>query len=348
MDGESETDRADVIDSLHPFKNRELSRNEILANKFKSAMDRFVKRAIVISSLVMASLMVISALTFIYECFQYEYVINWYNCIAFAAMLFFGLGIILDKTRNIVTSIGLFAMGLGIYKAFIAFRFFIPRSDTNVIVYIIFILGINMAISGYKYVSGKSRSRVTLKISSLLLLSINILIVASMLRYGMDYRNLCKTYPMLILTSLMYVGFVTILDTEILRSRDWMEIHSNTISRMRRTYYLDSESKIATESAELLSSWNGERKGWMRVDDGGPAEYELRIPIINGSSKSYIIAQIWRDYDGFFITMSDHYDGTIIQASRMAIDSVEYEDDVFRINNKDGTFSQFELVEEFE
>lgn len=349
MDSKLENDQTDVIDSLHPFKNRELSRDEILANKFKSAMNRFVQRAIVVSSLAMALLMVLSALTFIYDCIYKEYfIIKWYSCIAYAAMLFFGTGIILDKTRDIVTSVGLFAMGMGLYKAFIAFRLFIPRSDTNIVVFIIFVLGINMAVSGYKYVSGKSRARASLKVSSILLLIINIIIVASLLRYGMDYKTLCTEYPMLILTSLMYMVFFMILDTEILRSKDWMEVHSNTISRMRRTYYLDSGSKIATESAELLSSWNDERKGWMKIDDGGPAEYELRIPIINGNGKSYLIAQIWKEYDGFFITMSDHYDGTIIQASRMAVDSVEYEEGMFRINNKDGTFSQLELVEEFE
>lgn len=349
MDDESQTEQMEDIDPLHPFKNRELSKEEILANQFKSSMGRFVDRAIVVSSLVMAALMVCSGLVFLYNCYFNEFfIIKWYGCIAYGAMFFFGLGIILDKSRDLVTTVGLYAMGMGLYKAFIAFRLFIPKSDTNITVAIIFVLGINMAISGWKYLTGKSRARGRMMLSSVLLLMINLIIIFSMARYGMDYRYICRTYPMVVLTSVMYVVFFMILDTRILRSRDWIEVHSNTLSRMRRTYYLDSKAKIATESAELLAGWNGERRYWTKIDDGGPAEYELRIPVINGNGKSYLIAQIWKDYDGFFITMTDHCDGTIIQASRMSVDSVEYDENNFRINNKDGTFSQFELVEEFE
>lgn len=338
----------DEIDSLHPFKNREMAKSEFLSKKIKNGISQIVEYATFASCILLALLMIGSALAYIYACYVDSYTIKVYKCIAFASLLFFGLGIILDKTRNLVTSVGLFAMGLGIYRAFMAARIYIPKSDTNLVVLVLFLLGVNVAISGYKYVTGKSRSRVSMKITTIILLLFNIIFVTYMIRVGLDYKTVCRTYPMTILTSLMYVIFILILDTKELRSRDWIEVHSNTLSRMRRTYFFDYKAKMATESAELLNTWNGERKGWKALDDGGPAEYELRIPFINGNGKSYIIAQIWKDYDGFFITISDHYDGTIIQASRMSVSGVEYEGNEFRIIAKDGTFTQFELVEEFE
>ena len=305
-----------------------------------------VERSAIVVIAAIALLMILSAVVYVLRVHMGETGISPTVSIAFLALAAAGVLILTDDERSLPRSVGLYAVGLGIYRVFSVIGNIVPHSRLNIIYYVIIALGINMVISGRAYIKGSTRARRTMILSSSLLLLINMIFIIYLYQTGLSMYEIFIHYPMNFLLTALYFILILILDSDKLRRRDWLEVHGRTVDGIRRTYHLDRTASIYRSEWSVLSAGLSDVSGWDRVIDGGPAERECHISIRNGRGRSYITAQRWKGRDEMFVTICDHPGGTVIQAARLTITGIESEDDAVRLISPDGTFMQLTLEDD--
>ena len=309
---------------------------------------RIVDRASYASNFVLSIMMLVSGMVYIFEVYEGNQTFRPTTILGFVVMMICAIAIISDKNRNLPKSVGLFAIGMGSYRALSVVYHLEPHSQLNLLWYVFIALGLNLVISGRAYLKGSSRARPTIMIGAATMVLVNVILIYAFKNMGMSMKAIFDSYPMLFLQTMMYIVFLIILDTEELRSKDWLEVHNRLMSSIRRTYLIDNTASISTEGAEGICSGFSDRHGWITLNDGGPAESEFRTEISNGDSESFILAQKWKGSDDVFITMSDHQSGTLIQASRLTAVDAESDGSELLIFSANGEVLRFRIEKEEE
>lgn len=319
-----------------------------LQDRLYNGFHWMVDRAIVYANFILAFLMVAIAASFVIRLMNGLVPFKITLIIANISICICGLLILLDRDRSLPTSAGLMAIGLGSYRVFTAASLFVYHSYLNIIWLTIVILGLNTMLSGRAYLKGKTRARVTMILSTALLTLINILFIVYSYIDTKDIAAILENYPQFVLLTAMYVIFIIILDSEKLRSRDWMEVHERTMAGICRSYHLDPDAEIEREDAEELVRGICDGCGWSPVSDGGPVVREHHSLIKNHGGISYLIAQEWADASVIYVTMTDRDSGTILQSSRFQVSEAELDGDSLRLVSPNGTLVQIAVVEEFQ
>ncbi len=258
-----------------------------------------------------------------------------------------GAIIVADKERSLPRSVGVYAVGMGLYRAFSVMAYIKLRAYSDILFIIIIIVGLNMSISGRAYLKGESRARITMMYGAMIMLLITfICLVYLYATNGRDAHYILDNYMRIVLLGLMYFVYIMVLDSEKLRRLDWVQVHNRNLGGITRTYHLSAEAAIEAYDAEALADKDGTEEGWEPVRDGGPARTEYRARIWNGTGESYLIFQKWNGSDSIYMTMSDHEDGTLIQATRLVLDSIMIKNGRLALSVSDGTVVSMEIVEE--
>ncbi|MDO5852695.1 MAG: hypothetical protein Q4Q62_01270 [Thermoplasmata archaeon] len=306
-----------------------------------------VDRSVVLANYVLAAMMVGAGVAYFLRVAFFDANFLWPTALAYGSFAVCGSLIFLDKRRSLPRSVGMFAIGLGLFRIFSALVYYRPHSYINLFVLAVIILGSNMVLTGAYYRRGYSRAREYM----LMITAIMFFIYLSVLLYTtigdtslIPSSMLANIRPLLIMMVIIYPVFVLILDSETLRQKDWVEVRNRTLDRVRRTYYLQPDASISKRDADILLAGFGDRKGWLDVRDGGPAECEVRVPIEN-HGMSVLIAQRWAGRDEMFITMSDHWTGSIVQATRFAVTEAFVADGHLTLNCPDGKFMRIAVKE---
>ncbi len=270
-------------------------------------------------NVILAALMVIYSSDRLYENFVYYYLI-WYETLGYLFLLIGGLIILLDRNRNLLRSVGIYALALGGYR-FITYAPHIHPGPIGLFYLVITGLGINLMISGRYYLQGVSRNRISLMVSTLTILLVYMLALVFTLHMGASVRVILTEYTGQVIVCLMYAIYIGILDSETLRASDILAIHNEVLNKIRCTQYTDSETYIPLDVANVLSRAFEDRSDWTPVTDGGPATCEYRFGITNKDGRSEVLVQKWNTSDELYFTVSDHLDGTLIQAYRFSATS---------------------------
>lgn len=328
---------------IGPEKSKRKTSEDKAVDAVHSALDKVAYCA----NFIMALLMVLMSIQYFYSAFTSANTLKVTASIGNIILLVCGAIIVADKKRSLPRSVGVYAVGMGLYRAFSVMGNLRPHSDTNLIYFVIIIVGLNMAVSGRAYLKGESRARITMMYSAMAM----FLICAIGLIYlyatnGHDLTYLFHNYGRYVILALMYMTYILILDTEKLRRLDWLEVHNRTLGGITRTYHLAADAAIEEYEARRLTEGMSSEKGWIRVSDGGPARIEMRAPIWNGTGLSYLTAQKWHGSDSIYLTMSDHEDGTLIQATRLVLNDIEIRGSRLRLSVSDGTMIELDIVEE--
>ncbi len=305
-----------------------------------------VERSAIVVIVVIALLMILSAVVYVLRVHMGETDLSLTVSIAFLALAVAGILILTDDERDLPRSVGFYAVGLGIYRVFSVIGNIVPHNRFNIVYYVLIALGINMVISGRAYIKGSTRARKTMIASSSLLLLANMIFIIYLYQMGMSMYEIFMHYPMNFLLTALYFILILILDSDKLRRRDWLEVHGRTVDGIRRTYHLDRTASIYRSEWSVLSAGLSDVSGWDPVIDGGPAERECHVSIRNGRGRSYITAQRWKGRGEMFVTICDHPGGTVIQAARLTVTGIESEDDAVRLISPDGTFMQLTLEDD--
>ncbi len=272
-------------------------------------------------SLILATLMVIFSIEELHDCFTNEFFTpDWHEVAGYLFLFFGGLVILVDRQRNLLRSVGIYALALGGYR-FINSVHTIHPGPYGLFSLVIAVLGINLMISGRFYLHGVSRNRVSLMFSTLTLLISYLLVYVFMMHMGLSFHDCVELMPGQAIMCVMYAFYIGILDSEVLRASDILAIHNETLNKIRCTQYTDPETWISQDVADVLSKAFTDRSDWTPISDGGPAVSEFRFDMKNKDGKSEVLVQNWKDSDELYFTISDHLDGTLIQAYRFAATS---------------------------
>lgn len=333
---------------IGPEKSKRKTSEDKAVDAVHSALDKVAYCA----NFVMALLMVLMSIDYFYSALTGSNDLKVTASIGNIILLVCGAIIIADKKRSLPRSVGVYAVGMGLYRAFSVMGNLHPRSeidyiDTNIIYLVIIAVGLNMAVSGRAYLKGASRARITMMYSAMamfLICAISLIYLYATNDHDLTY--LVQNYGRYIILALMYLTYILILDTEKLRRLDWLEVHNRSLGGITRTYHLAADAAIEEYEAHRLAEGMSSEKGWIPVSDGGPARIEMRAPIWNGTGLSYLTAQKWHGSDNIYLTMSDHEDGTLIQATRLVVDGIEMRERKLRLSVSDGTVIELDIVEE--
>ncbi len=304
-----------------------------------------VDRSAGVAIAAIAILMLLSAAIYVFRVYTGQASLTFFRSLGFMALAIAGVLILTDDERSLPRSVGLYAVGLGCYRALSVVGNLVPHGRMNILYYILIVLGINMMISGRAYIKGQTRARKTMIASSSCLLVINMIMIIY-LNHSNNLYDVFMTYPMNFMLTILYFILILILDSDKLRRMDWLEVHGRTVDGIRRTYHLNGEASIYRSEWGVLGSGLTDASGWDPVADGGPAYRECHVSIRNGRGRSYITAQRWTGRDEMFLTVCDHPMGTVIQASRLTVTGIESDGDAVRLYSPDGTFIQLLLEDD--
>lgn len=333
---------------IGPDKSKRKTSEDMAVDAVHTALDKVAYYA----NFVMALLMVLMAIEYFYSVVTGANDLKVTVAIGNIILLVFGAIIIADKKRSLPRSVGVYAIGMGLYRAFSVMGNLHILSetdyiDTNLVYLAIIAVGLNMAVSGRAYLKGSSRARITMMYSAMAMFLICIIFLIYIYATNdHDLSYLVNNYGRYIILATMYLTYIMILDTEKLRRLDWLEVHNRTLGGITRTYHLAADAAIEEYEARRLAEGMSSEKGWSCVSDGGPARIEMRAPIWNGTGLSYLTAQKWHGSDSIYLTMSDHEDGTLIQATRLVLDNIEMHKTKLQLSVSDGTVIELEIVEE--
>ena len=320
-----------------------------LVNRFVHHSVEFVFK---FYNFIIAALMVIYSLEELYqihvnsEFFTYE----WYEIVSNFILLLGGVIILLDRNHNLLRSVGIYALSLGGYRFFSCAPQIQAGTTLGVLYLVITIFAINLMISGRSFLRGVSRNRISLILCTLALLIIYLSYIVFMMHMGMTIEECAKFMPGVFIMCILYVFYIGLLDSEVLRASDVLAIHNETLNKIRCTQYTDPESEIPEDAALVLSRSFDDRSDWLQVLDGGPVESEYRFRMRNVDGISEVLVQKWIGSDELYFTISDHLDGTLIQAHRFsATSALIYADDSscrwLRIFGKKGVCMQLRVEE---
>lgn len=313
-----------------------------------NGIHRGVGMAAYTANFVLALLMIAMAVYHAYTVLKDGSEIHVTAFIGYSVLMACGLVIIVDRKRDLPRSVGLYAIGIGLYRVFTSIPHLVPHSEINLAYYLIMAIGLNLSISGRAYLMGKSRARNTMMMGSIAFLLIATIMIIYLYSETKDIASVVRDHPNTVLQALMYFTFILILDSEKLRRLDWLEVHNRTLDGMRRTYHLQHDAHMLRSDAEMLMNGMNTCDGWMAVDDGGPVTREFHARIANGDGTTFIIAQRWVGSNNIYMTVSDHEDGTLIQASRLTVTGLELTDESVSFICSDGTLVSIALTEEFQ
>lgn len=276
-----------------------------------------------LSNYILAALMVAFGTVQLIYAYTDEYTtLTWLLALSYIVMLVGGAVIILDRNRNLLRAVGIYALALGFYRFIFSFPSIEPGNPYGMVSIVVCALAINLMISGRSYLKGVSRGRRLAMISTFLLLMVCVTLFITLMHAGLGLVDCMKLMPGAFVMSIMYAFFIGILDSEELRSSDILAIHNDTLDKIRCIQYTDPRTSIPRETALVLAKVFEDRSDWHPVDDGGPAECEYRFVIENKDKGSEVLMQKWKGSESIYFTISDYLDGTILQAYRFEADSV--------------------------
>lgn len=317
-----------------------------LSDKAYRVIHNVVDKAAYAANFALSFIMILMSAYHIYAIFTGDEPVKIGVFVGNIILLVCGLGIVLDRDRDLPKSVGMFAVGLGLYRVFIALSGLHPHSWFNLIYYLIMALGLNMTLSGRAYLMGRSRARTTMMMGSIAFLLLAIILIVYNYTISRDITEVLRNNSNTVLLGLMYFIFIMILDSEKLRRRDWLEVHNRTMNGIRRTYCIRNDAMISVTDAALLVKGLTTAEGWPVIDDSGPVTREIHLSVLNGDGRTHIIAQKWSGCDKIFLTMTDHDGGSVIQASRMDVCDIEYDATCISLISSDGTMVRFDITED--
>ena len=245
-----------------------------------------------LSNYILAALMVaFGAVQLIYAYTDEYTTLTWLLALSYIVMLVGGAVIILDRNRNLLRAVGIYALALGFYRFIFSFPSIEPGNPYGMVSIVVCALAINLMISGRSYLKGVSRGRRLAMISTFLLLMVYVTLFITLMHAGLGLVDCMKLMPGAFVMSIMYAFFIGILDSEELRSSDILAIHNDTLDKIRCIQYTDPRTSIPRETALVLAKVFEDRSDWHPVDDGGPAECEYRFVIENKGKGSEVLMQ---------------------------------------------------------
>lgn len=238
-------------------------------------------------------------------------------------LLIFGLVIFFDKNKNLMRSIGFYAIALGLNRCLNSLAS--VGEESNYMFYIglgMLALGANLTYSGVSYLRGISRKLTTMRLITLAIVSSYILILILMIYMGSNLIDFIISDKEDFITILMYLFFLMLLFSK--------EVYKNIPIERVKVDLLDIKSNLYarsisadSESLNILRSGLESGNGWKKIRNAEDFGTEVTVPITVDDEKRFIIAQSWNGKEGIFVTIVDDPDDSFVGCMRFNVLSMD-------------------------
>lgn len=244
--------------------------------------------------------------------------------------LILGIVILLDKNRSILSSMGLYSLGMALTRlpTVILFTFW-PNPPIAFLAGIFFlVIMINMFYSAWQYLHGICRGYISSTVIILFLWFLYFgLFVATAAGFMPDVTGTVfqRVLDIEILGAnvILFTVYLVVLCTDEMHDRCEMEIAYDHIQTFRSFTDAGFDSSISREDAKRIFAGPAT---WEKVENVGPVESEMRFIVSYTDYALFGTAQKWRNDDRVFFTISESEWGrTMVEATRFYADEIACE-----------------------
>ena len=271
---------------------------------------------------------------------------EYYSIFIFGFPIAFSILILLDRHRSVFFAVGMFAIAIGLSRA-VRYHLLVQSeggmfdSIEHIVGWIMIILALNMIFSGYKYLSGNSRSIYTILFTACmfaLLLCVNIYIELGL--FGPEYSDM-KYVGYEVATLIMYLLYIGLVWSEPVRQ-------STSVERMRNTLagYRVSEGAGPVVYVRPLAA--RELIDFVRNGDAGtegvenPVHGQITVEMNDKLRTFYCTLQRWYGEDGpVYISMTDHIEGSMLNPRVRQVKDIVEREGFFYIRYADDRIGKF-------
>lgn len=299
--------------------------------EFKVRMLGFYRTFPVAIAMVMGALMVIRGSWQLYGAIVNGGTIP--NMAAFIIMAVAGAFIILWGRRDLVRTVGLYAITLGLTRVLMRYDVIVNPSSNILVVmvnWVLFLLALNLIYTGVSFARGMVIRRASMMVTAFAFIGLNVIMMALPLE-AMGIQTLDNTTRFI--EVVMYIVLILMLDAESIRFGTSDGRHARHLDRVRASYRAEPWAFITPDEAENLLSGKGPM--WREIDDG-IVEREMVLRVSGRDIETTIVVQKWcgEDFLRFNVTPNS---GTIVFANRLAVDRIVRDGDRIRFYGRDGT-----------
>jgi len=297
-------------------------------------------------AMVMGVLLTIRGIWEIYKYFSYGDMTG-IALISHVVMLIAGIFIIIYGKKDMIRTIGLYALTLGFTRLLLRYEMIQSGTlgpVTTLMVAVMMALALNLMYTGISFARGLVIRRTSMILTTGAMTAFNLILIV----FAQYLEEIPEAAPLLaemttkMIEVLMYLVLIVMLDAEEIRYGTSDGKHIRHLDRIRANYRIDKDAYISPEAADCLMNKAGPL--WKEVNDG-TVEKEMSFKVTGRSMGAVIIAQIWSGKEPLYLTVIPK-DGTIVYANRMKIDIVERTDDAIHFYGRDGQDFHFGIEEE--
>ena len=263
--------------------------------------------------------------------------------LAYIVMLVAGIFTICIGREDLVRTIGLYALTLGLTRALIRYdQLMQDYSLTNLLIRLpMMLLALNLMYTGVSFMGGRVIRRMSMMATTLIMAGVNMTLIMFVMLSGEEI-GIQVDLPMLFIEAVMYMALIALLDSDQIRYGTSDGKHIRHLDRIRASYRIDKDSHISTAAADCLLKREGSL--WKNIDDD-VVKKEMTFTVSGRSIDSTIIAQIWKGHEQMYLSVVQK-EGTIVYANRMKIDAIESDGKTISFYGKDGSDFRFLIEDE--
>lgn len=297
---------------------------------------------------IMGLLLILYGILSFYSRYRDLEYIDTFDVIGMSVLIALGTLILLDMSFNINRAIGLYALGIGINRIMRFVPFLNPPSGLKFVFAIVMIgISVNLCITGIFFVMRTVRGRGSMMLTTAFMLVLNVGTIMFLMDTEMENLEYLFVYePDVLALILMYVILLGMLSTESVRKSGSMERYNDLLSTIWRTNACSSDSFILSSDADTLGKAFTDRSSWKVYNDIGPVDREFVFRIFHkGDEISYVRVQKWKTSDSLYFVISDHIEGSLIDAYRFRVDELMLKDGMITMFNDDGLHMRLTVTE---
>lgn len=240
--------------------------------------------------------------------------------------LIISIGILLNKKRSILGTMGLYCLGMGLTRLPSAIMYLVNPEPTYVIALGVFflIISVNMLYSAWQYLHGICRGY----ISSMIIIGflwflytggLIISLTGNMPDVTGTIFERVLDQEILAANVILFTAYMFVLGTDEIHDGCELEIAAQRFDSMRSICDAGHDASVSREDAKKI--FNGPNE-WNRVDLG-PIESEHRFIVSYTDRALFGTIQKWKDDDELYVTISQNVWGkTMIEATRFSADEI--------------------------
>ena len=311
---------------------------ERLDQSIRSGINAVSTKVIPIVSKLMGMMLILYGIMYLYS----KSIVSdtntaaWTVYVGLTVIFVCGTLILVDFSFNLNRTIGLYAIGIGGNRVMKFINYIFVTGD-EIISLVMFSLGmvmvvtsLNLCYTGTVFIRNLTRSRVSMIITSFLMLVLNLAMLLMMKEMTEEsIWDVIESSPDIAAMTVLYLILICMLGTYQVRMTALDEHYTSILNGIRRTSATSIGSYVYRPVAATLSKAFTDRSHWVKVDDGGPVEQEFRFVLHQlGSDRSFVRVQKWKGRDELFFTISDHQHGSLINAYRFSVKEIITEGDL--------------------